>query len=73
MMSMITTVVATMMFKAVLGNMAGAPASACDTMTPSHDGLSGQGSAFPYTITASASTYKCGETITGKGLYSCQS
>ena len=66
MMSMITAVVTMMMFKAVLGYQAGAPASACDSMTPSHDGNLAQSSSFPNTITASASTYRCGETITGK-------
>ena len=63
---MLTAVVTVMMLEAVLGNLAGAPAGACSTMTPSHDGNAAQSSSFPYTITASSSTYRLGDTITGK-------
>ena len=44
----------------------GARAGHCDAMTPSHDSNAAQSGASSYTITASPSTYKCGDTITGK-------
>ena len=48
-----------------ISHSAGAPTEQCDAMTPSHDGKSAQSGAAPFSITANAATYQCGDTITG--------
>lgn len=50
-------------FRGAVGSPGGAPASACDSMTPNH-GSTAQTGTSPFTITTSALTYQCGQSIT---------
>lgn len=56
-------IVAILTFRGAVGSPGGAPAAACDNMTPNHSGTAQTG-ASPYTIIPSAQTYQCGQSIT---------
>ena len=58
------TFICVLTLRGAVGNPGGAPASACDSMIPSH-GFSVQSGPAPYTITPSSQTYNCGQSITG--------
>lgn len=53
----------------VHGYSSGAPAFKCNDMTPSHSGIQPDISPPPYTLLASSTTYKQGETITCTYLF----
>lgn len=58
------TFICVLTIRGAMGNPGGAPASACDSMTPGH-GFSVQSGPAPYTITPSSQTYSCGQSVTG--------